>query len=311
MALLLVWAGGMLVVLPALARPLGRRVRPAEWARLCGLALIAGAVCLELGLVLYGAPAVLRAAGLPFLDTRCRWLLCSLVVGGAPAGWAAATAAVLMPVLAASGALRARRGCRDIWVEQGLGEHRQFGRYELVVLPTPHPVAVSVARPNGQILVSQGMVDALEPQELQLVLSHEAAHLDHNHQRWLVLAAAIEHGMAVIPFVRRSTATLRAALEHWADEAAASDDVGRRTALRGALLQVTRALVSPAAAFSAADTVMERLAALEAAPAAPNWASRSVLYLPGAAVALVLLATVGISVADLGTVLAMAGRCLA
>lgn len=311
MALLLVFAGVVLVCLPGVTRPLGRRLPPAEWARLCGVALIGGTATLELGLVLYGAPAVLRALGVPVVAMHCRWLLCSLVVGGAPAGWAAATAAAMIPVLGVSGAARARRGCRRIWAEPSLGEHGWFGPRELVVLPTTHLVAVSVAEPRPQILVSQGMVDTLAPEELQLVLSHEAAHLEHGHQRWLVATAAIESGLAILPPAARSVASLRAALERWADESAAAGNAAHRLVLRSALLHVTRALVSPAAAFSAADTVMERLAALERAPAATPLAWRALLYLPGGTVALVLLTTMGASAANVRTLVAMVGRCVA
>jgi beta-lactamase regulating signal transducer with metallopeptidase domain len=217
----------------------------------------------------------------------------------------------MMPALGLSGAFRSRRGCRRTWVEPGLGEHRRLGRYELVVLPTQQLLAVSVAEPNGQIIVSQGMVDVLRPEELEVVLGHEVAHLDHGHQRWLVVAAAIDHGLAVFPPARRSVGALRIALERWADESAANERPCRRAALRGALLRVARALVSPAAAFSAADSVMERLDALEAAPPEPAWAARALLYLPGLAVGFVILMAVGASAADARMVAAMAGRCMA
>lgn len=309
MALLLLVAGLGLLCLPGVSRPIGRRLPPPEWAALCGLALVGGAATLEFSAILYAAPTVLRAVGVPALAMTCERLIGPLVPGGASAGWTAAAVAVMMPALGLAGGTKARRGCRSIWVEPGLGEHRRYDRHDLVVLPTAELVAVSVSGVSSQIIVSQGMVDALAPEEFQSVLRHEMAHLDHAHQRWLVLIAAVERSLAVFPPLRRSTAALRAALERWADEAAVQEDAGRRAVLRGALLRVTRALVSPAAAFSAADSVIERLDALGVAPRHAPRVSRALVYIPGVVLGVVILIVVGASVADARMVVAMAGRC--
>lgn len=58
---------------------------------------------------------------------------------------------------------------------------------------------MSVSDASSQIIVSQGVVDALGPEQFEAVLRHEVAHLDHNHQRWLVLIAVIERAVAVLP----------------------------------------------------------------------------------------------------------------
>ena len=313
MALILLVAGIVLLALPALTRRFGRHLRPDEWARMCTVALVGGALTLEMATVLYGAPTVFRALGVTALATACERLLGPLVPGGAPAGWAAAAAAITMPALYLSGAVKARRSQRAVHAEDWLGEHRAFGSHELVVLPTQQLLAVAVHAGSSQIVVSQGMVDQLSADEFETVMRHEAAHLDHGHHRFLVVATAIEHGLAFLPPVRRSTAVLRGALERWADEAAAGETAERRAVSRAALYGVVRAMVVPPAlaAFSAADTVVERLDALQAAPPAPSRLRRGLVYAPGLAVGASILLALGASAADAQMVVAMAGRCVA
>ncbi|MGH9217484.1 MAG: hypothetical protein ACRDZS_14605, partial [Acidimicrobiales bacterium] len=86
MLIILLSVGVALLALPGLARPLGRRIVPSEWARLCGMALAGGAALLELTVVLYALPTVLRAAGAPLLASLCERMLGPLVPGGAAAG---------------------------------------------------------------------------------------------------------------------------------------------------------------------------------------------------------------------------------
>ncbi|MGH9116842.1 MAG: hypothetical protein ACRD0A_02865, partial [Acidimicrobiales bacterium] len=79
MLIILLSVGVALLALPGLARPLGRRMAPSEWARLCGMALAGGAVLLELTVVLFALPTVLRAAGAPLLASLCERMLGPLV----------------------------------------------------------------------------------------------------------------------------------------------------------------------------------------------------------------------------------------
>ena len=312
MGVILLASSAALLCLPALVRPLGRRAAPAEWARLCALALGLGGALLELTLVFYAAPTVLRAVGVPLLASLCERMLGPLVPGGAAAGWTAFAAAVTMPALALVGIHRARRDRRALRAEPWLGSHHLHGDHELVVLPTAHPVAVSVPGARGQIVISEGLADVLGPDELEAVVRHEAAHLDRGHHRYLLLVTVLEHALAFCPPIRRSTGALRVTLERWADEEAAGTSHASRQVVRRALLGVTSALVAApnVAAFTAAETVVERLDALDDDAPRPSPLSHAMLYLPG--VGLVALATLALSVwtADAQMVVAMAGTCM-
>ena len=307
---LLLAAAGFLT-LPLWTRRLGRRLNPSTWARLCLAAMIVGGATVELAAVLFALPTVLRAAGVPELARACERMLAPLTPGGAWAGWTAAAAALTIPALAMVGLRRARATYVGVRAEPALGEHHPFAGHDCVVLPTAEPLAVSVAGEPGQIIVSQGLVDHLAPAELAAVLRHEAAHLDHGHADYLLAATALDHAFAFLPFVRRSTAALRLALERWADEVAAGPDPARRSELVDALLAVGHLLVggTELAAFSSADSMAERVEALQRGPSSVSFAQRAALLVPGTTLGVTLVVALGAWVRDAHIVLAMAGRC--
>lgn len=310
MGVLLVLAGLGLVALPGLLRPLGRRLSPRDWAWLSTAALVSGFGVFELGLLLYAAPTVLSAFDAFGLASFCRHMLGGVAPGGAAAGWGAG---VLAAVVAGSGGLSVMKGHRirrSTRVEPWLGEHTRLGHHELVVLPRDDLVALSVDCQGGQVVVSSGLVDTLHRDELGVVLAHEAAHLDHRHQRYLSLASAVRHGLAFFPLAARSVAALVVALERWADEVAASGTDDGRDRLRGALLQVTASMVGvEVAAFSAADTVAERLEALDAPPTGLEVGALGLLYSPGFALGVASVAGLGVWISNLQMLIQMAGRC--
>lgn len=310
MGVLLLLAGLGLIVLPGLCAPLGRRLSAAEWARLCRIALVAGAVLVEVSCVLYAGPTILRAAGALGLARMCERALRTLLPGEAWAGWLAAAGALSIAAFSALGALRAWRAAAGARIEPWLGEHAPAAGYDLVTLPTEKAIALSVAGAPGQIVVSRGLAESLSPSQLALVVRHEAAHLDLNHQRTLGLATALDHGFAFFPPARRSTGVLRTALERWADEVAAGDQPVARTVLRSALLNVVAIAVGvELAAFAAADTVTERMDALARPRPAPSRWARTLMYAPGLSLAAVVVAVVVTSGSQAYMVISMVGHC--
>lgn len=94
----------------------------------------------------------------------------------------------------------------------------------LVVADWDAPHAIAVPGNPGHVLITTGLLRALDGRERQVVLAHEHAHLRHRHHRLTALASA---AAAVSPLL----APLRDAVAHhaerWADEEAASQ-VGDR-----------------------------------------------------------------------------------
>jgi Zn-dependent protease with chaperone function len=311
MTLLMLLSGLGLLVLPACARPLGRRLPPSEWAKACAGLLATGAIVVEASLALQAAPTVLRAAGLEGVAELCEHALGPVAPGGAPVGIAAAVTATVVVLLAARSVLDARRGRRTVRVEPEIGWHATVDGHDLVVLPSREPVAFSTAGRSGQVVMSHGLVAALSDDELAAVLRHEVAHVHHRHQRYLLLARAVERSLGLLPLVRRATAALRCAVERWADEEAAGGDATGRASVHGALLRVAELASMPdVAAFTTPGTVAERLEALTADPTGSlAVVRRTLVYMPAG---LLLLAAVVLlsSILEHVTVLRLlAGLC--
>jgi beta-lactamase regulating signal transducer with metallopeptidase domain len=311
MTLLLLASAVGLLVLPGCARPLGRRLPPAEWAKVCAGLLLAGSVALEAGLVVVGGPTALRLAGMRAVADLCEHLLGALAPGGTPLGVAAALIALLVAVATGRALVRAHHSRRVLRVEPEIGWHRELLGHDLVVLPSEELVAFSASGRPPQVVVSQRLVDLLADDELAAVLRHELAHVRHRHDRYLLLARVVEQSLGLLPLVRRSTGALRCALERWADEEAAGGGRRGRESVRAALVRLLEAAAVPeAAAFMSLGTVVERLQALQAAPASgSSLLRRSVVYLP--ALVLVLLAVVALegTVEHVAVLRVFAGLC--
>ena len=295
----LAWAG----------RFLAKRVPGREAAAVLSWSLFGGWIVVEAGLLLIGLPTVLRQLGVPALAAACERMLHGLAPGGPAAGWVASGTAVAIAIATAVGAARAHRGARSVWLEPGIGDHVDRGWYELVVVPADRPLAVSVAGRHCQVVVSTGLIDALEPDELDVVVAHEEAHLRHAHHRTLVALAGIDASLGLIPPVRLAARELRSALERWADEEAAGGVPARRAAIRAALLRLCGLPPIPAVAAFAGASTKQRIAALEHPLPRPSARLRMVTWCPtGALCALATTASL-MWANEAGTMLAMAGMC--
>ncbi|HEX4222449.1 MAG TPA: M48 family metalloprotease [Pseudonocardiaceae bacterium] len=113
---------------------------------------------------------------------------------------------------------------------------------QVVVLDSATVDAFVTPAPSGQIIVTAALWDALAPEERRVVLAHERSHLAHRHTWWTLAA---ELAAAINPLLRPTAASIRRAVERWADEDAAVRVADRklvaRTIARTALLQHDRA----------------------------------------------------------------------
>ena len=125
------------------------------------------------------------------------------------------------------------------------------GDEELIVLGSDDPTAYAVPGHPGHIVVSVGMIRALDESERRVLLAHERAHLRHRHHRYVRIADLVA---AAIPLLHPISRRVRFATERWADEVAA-EVVGDRAlaarAIARAALATTSASVSPALAIAA------------------------------------------------------------
>ena len=71
---------------------------------------------------------------------------------------------------------------------------------------------------RGRIVVTTAMFAALTAAERDVLLAHEAAHLNHRHHLWIQF---VELAAVANPLLRRLPPVVRHAAERWADEDAA------------------------------------------------------------------------------------------
>ncbi|MEW1722125.1 M48 family metalloprotease [Streptomyces sp. NPDC093109] len=226
---LLVWVPLVWVPLltPFLAVPAARRVAAALAPR--HAAWLLAAVALTLAASSSAALALLVVPGASYLPAVAVLgdLAEPLTVGPPAVSVALALAAggLLLwraPRLAAT-ALRDRTELRRARAVTGSTAD------ELAVVRDDRPDAYALPGRPGRIVVTTGMLRALEPAEREALFAHERAHLRGRHHLLLVAAelAALCH-----PALRALRDPLAYALERAADEAAAADVGDRRLAAR-------------------------------------------------------------------------------
>ncbi|MEW1911614.1 M56 family metallopeptidase [Kitasatospora sp. NPDC085895] len=262
------------LLLPWLAAPavraLAARLTP-RWAALavaCCAALLAAGTAVGL--------SVLLLAGLLHLP----WLAAA---GRLPLAWLAATSPAAVPVATAAGLLlaavvtaagralavqraqlaAARRAVAGFAVEDGT-----------VVVPDAAAEAFALPGRPGLVVVTSGMLTALDARERHVLIAHERAHLTGRHH---VFSRAVQVAGAVHPALRALRAPLDLHLERWADEEAAravgDRPLAARAVARGALAAASSRRAPRGAALPAAHTgpVPVRVAALLApAPRGPR-----------------------------------------
>jgi Zn-dependent protease with chaperone function len=103
------------------------------------------------------------------------------------------------------------------------------GAGQLVVLDDPNPDAYALPGWPGRIVVSTGMLDALDARERRVLLAHERAHLACGHHLFVVVA---QLAAAANPLLRPVATAVGYTTERWADEHAARFVGDRRLAAR-------------------------------------------------------------------------------
>ncbi len=163
-----------------------------------------------------------------------------------------ATAVLFLTV----GLWRARRVLiRRRWAVEGT--HGQ----SLSVLDCAEPIAYAAPGDPGCVVISRGLLDALEPRERQVVVAHERAHLHHRHHRYLL---AGELAAAMVPLLHPLIVKLRLATERSADETAVQALDGDRHLVARAIARaaITRTAHSGLVRGFGGGSVPTRVAAL-------------------------------------------------
>jgi Zn-dependent protease with chaperone function len=209
------------VTFAAVAPAAGRALPPAAATRL----LVAGCVLASgcAGFVL-AAAALLTFAQIRAIAELGHWSPAALRAANPFPAIAGVTAGLLVTALAAAGVLTAVRRSRAL-----LGVHlacHHYGRPgRVAVLDSAVPDAFTTPGLTGRIVITTGMLRALDGHQRGALIAHERSHLVHRHVWWRLAA---DLAAAANPLLRPTAAAVLHATERWADEDAATAVGDRR-----------------------------------------------------------------------------------
>jgi Zn-dependent protease with chaperone function len=282
----------LLVLGVLLAEPVSRYLARAHWPARdpVGALLVWQSIGLAGGLALLGSGVVYGLAPLgPTLPVAAGNAAGTLAAGRLPdLGFSHVLALVAALVLA----LRLVGVLVAVMVRTLRARQRHRDLLDLLATPWPdvphahvldHPVPVAYCLPGlrSRLVVSAGVLDALDPPAVKAVLAHEHAHLRERHD--LVVLPFVAWG-ATAPFVRGmvcAQVAVAALVEMRADDVASAAVTPKQ--LTGALRTVGGA--APAAALSSFTDALDRRLLRIVRPPAP---------LPAAVRLLVRLAALGL-----------------
>ncbi|MFC8824210.1 M56 family metallopeptidase [Streptomyces sp. NPDC057137] len=239
------------LLLPVLAGvsagPLARRLEPrlATW-----LLTVAGLVLAASSTVVLGLLALAGLVRIPLIS-GLEGYSPEVIAREDPAAWPAAAAGAILLLLAATTTIRfTARRAGALW-SAALDAACLPGPDAVVVTDDRHADAYTVPGLPGRIVISNGMLDALDSVGHDIILAHEKAHLDHHHYAFVTLAQLTA---AANPLLRPLATAVEFTVERWADEEAAHTTGDRRavaeTVARAAVAtKRTRARNLPGAAL--------------------------------------------------------------
>ncbi|MEO5877248.1 MAG: M56 family metallopeptidase [Streptosporangiaceae bacterium] len=208
------------------AERLSRRLAPrlATWLLTASAVLLAGAWIVVLSLlVIVGLIQIPVVARLAEVSPR-------LLREGEPPSVAAAVTAFVVWVVALTAAGRAaRRRIRGLLAASEQARDLA-GNGDLVIIEDDM-VADAFTLPGrpGRIVVSTGMLAALDEPQRAVLLAHERAHLRSHHHRF---STAAQLAAAANPLLRPLARAVAFTIERWADEAASEACGDRRLVAR-------------------------------------------------------------------------------
>jgi beta-lactamase regulating signal transducer with metallopeptidase domain len=231
----LILPGVMAVLASVVAAAAHRRLRPSTAAPVLAIVSITTVLAVVWSLVLLAAGLLAHVAWLTRLEVWCRTVgLAHDSVPPIAGGIAALLLAAMSASLARTIGIR-RRNTINL-----------DSTTEVVVVADDAPLAYAVPGRRGHVVVSSGMLRALDDDERRVLLAHERAHLRYRHHRYIGL---VDLSASAVPFLRPLAAHVRHATERWADEAAVRAVGDRRLVARAVAHAALVSAAHPVAAI--------------------------------------------------------------
>src|SRR5438094_5939902 len=136
---------------------------------------------------------------------------------------------------------------REAWLQQYVdlvGEFEGVPRVRVRVVESDDAIAMAVGGRRRTILVSRGLLDLLEKDEIETVIAHELMHLKHHDAEFKVFSRVLSRILFFDPFSKFFEPAGHRAREYLADEAGGRS-TGKPAALASALLKFAESGATP------------------------------------------------------------------
>ena len=196
-----------------------RRLHPSVGARALALATAA------LTLAVTAAVATLAVgflSAIPWVREHLTWCNSLYRTHDQIPAWTGVPATVALGAMIVVGTRAYRQARLGLWAAAEPGP-------QIRIVGDNRPDAYAIGGRCGHIVVSTGMLAALDGAERRVLLAHERSHLRHRHHRYIALALVSKASVPILGFL---TGRLRLAVERWADEDAAAEVGDRRLVAR-------------------------------------------------------------------------------
>lgn len=237
------------------------------------LAAMVSAVAAFLAAVVLAGVAVVGSPGARHVIDRCLDSFCAAAIGahGSTVQWLTVGGVLVAAIGVGAAALgtarallHARRGTRrHAETARLLGQHdRGLGA---LVVDVPQKLAYAVAGRPSEIVLSSAALQALTPEQLDVILAHERAHLAGRHHLVLAVARALATVAPAMRLFTTGTVELGRLVEMCADDVAVRGRDAR--SLIGAMIALAGPVHLPDAALGgAASSVSDRAERLATRP---------------------------------------------
>jgi Zn-dependent protease with chaperone function len=178
------------------------------------------------------------------------------VSGSVGGGLAASTIISLIVWRFGNSAVLSRFSPRDLqdqerWLQKYvdlLGDFEQISRVRVRIVESGQPLGIAVGGRDRTLLVSTGLLLALDRDEVETVLAHELMHIKHHDAEFKVFSRVLSRILFFDPFSKFFDPAVHREREYLADEMSGRS-TGKPASLASALLKIADKGVPPKSAW--------------------------------------------------------------
>jgi heat shock protein HtpX len=139
----------------------------------------------------------------------------------------------------------------ELWLQKYvdlLGDFERVSRVQVRIVESLQPLGMAVGGKERTLLVSSGLLSALERDEVETVIAHELMHIKHHDAEFKVFSRVLSRILFFDPFSKFFDPAVHREREYLADEMSGRS-TGKPASLASALLKIAERGVPPKSAW--------------------------------------------------------------